>query len=92
MALKIVMLIFILILVLTGFYLLARRGKIFIIFDTKKNPEMHYLMSITAYLLFVIAIIGVLIVFLLPKYFNLITLLLAVLVIFIFSNRLNKIN
>lgn len=90
MAIKIVMLIFIVLLVLTAWYMWHRRGGHFLIYDIGGHPELATILKWTSIALAIESILGVIILFCGNKYLNLITLALGSLTILIFSLLFNK--
>lgn len=85
MAIKIVMIIFILLLLLTSWYMWRQRDGIFLTYDAGSDPRLSNILKWTAIALLIESIIGVIILCLGNKYLNFITLLLASLTILIFS-------
>lgn len=93
MVLKILMLIFILLVFITAWYLIKSKNKgQFIIFTFIGNKKINTLFSVTSLVLILTGIIGILILFTLPKVFNFITLIIAALAISIFSVTFMNLN
>lgn len=92
MLIKIVMTIFIIILVLTAWYLWHRRGGHFLIYDVGGNPKLAGIFKWTSIALLVDSVIGILILFLGNTYLNLVTLILGSLTILIFNLLINQKN
>ncbi|MDN6028936.1 MAG: hypothetical protein ACTIAG_00735 [Lactobacillus sp.] len=84
------MLVFIILLFLTAIYLWRRRNGAFLIYDVGNTPKMNRLLTQSAISLAINGVIGLLILFLAPKFANLLTLGLASILILIFSLRLTK--
>ncbi len=84
------MLVFIVLLFLTATYLWRRRDGAFLIYDVGNTPKMSHLLTQSAISLAINGVIGLLILFLAPKFANLFTLGLASVLILIFSLRLTK--
>ena len=85
MAIKIVMIIFILLLLLTSWYMWHRRNGHFLIYDVGGDPRLSNVLKWTSIALLIESVIGIFILFMGNKYLNLITLLLASLTILTFS-------
>lgn len=85
MAIKIVMIIFILLLLLTSWYMWHRRNGHFLIYDVGGDPRLSSVLKWTSIALLIESIIGIFILFMGNKYLNLITLFLASLTILTFS-------
>lgn len=93
MVLKILMLIFILLVFITAWYLIKSKNKgQFIIFTFIGNKKINTLFSVTSLVLILTGIIGITILFTLPKVFNFITLIIAALAISIFSVTFMNLN
>ncbi|OYS36187.1 hypothetical protein CBF77_08180 [Lactobacillus taiwanensis] len=93
MVLKILMLIFILLVFITACYLIKSKNKCqFIIFTFIGNKKINTLFSVTSLVLILTGIIGIIILFTLPKVFNFITLIIAALAISIFSFTFMNLN
>lgn len=92
MLIKIVMSIFILVLLLTSWYMWHRRNGSFLIYDVGGNPELSRILKITSIALLIESLIGIIILFFSNKYLNLITLILGSLTILIFSLLINQKN
>lgn len=92
MIITIAMIIFILLLLLTAWYMWHRRNGEFIIFDVGSNPKLSQALNITAISLTAESILGVVLLFLGNKYLNLITVALASLTILIFGLIFNQNN
>ncbi|KRM98200.1 hypothetical protein FD18_GL001164 [Lactobacillus taiwanensis DSM 21401] len=93
MVLKILMLIFILLVFITAWYLIKSKNKgQFIIFIFIGNKKINTLFSVTSLVLILTGIIGIIILFTLPKVFNFITLIIAALAISIFSVTFMNLN
>ena len=90
MAIKIVILIYLAVLLLTAFYLWHNRHSHFLIYNSKNISNFSSLMSWTAIILIIETILGLVIVFQKNKYLNLITLILSSITILIFSLLLNQ--
>nr|WP_306810561.1 hypothetical protein [Lactobacillus taiwanensis] len=87
------MLIFILLVFITAWYLIKSKNKgQFIIFTFIGNKKINTLFSVTSLVLISTGIIGIIILFTLPKVFNFITLLIAALAISIFSVTFMNLN
>ena len=85
MAIKIVMIIFILLLLLTSWYMWHRRNGHFLIYDVGGDPRLSNVLKCTSIALLIESVIGIFILFMGNKYLNLITLFLASLTILTFS-------
>lgn len=85
MTIKIVMIIFILLLLLTSWYMWHRRNDQFLIYDVGGDPRMANILKWTSIALLIESVIGIFILFAGNKYLNLITLFLASLTILVFS-------
>ena len=85
MAIKIVMIIFILLLLLTSWYMWHRRNVHFLIYDVGGDPLLSNVLKWTSIALLIESVIGIFILFMGNKYLNLITLFLASLTILTFS-------
>lgn len=85
MAIKIVMIIFILLLLLTSWYMWHRRNGHFLIYDVGGDPRLSNVLKWTSIALLIESVTGIFILFMGNKYFNLITLFLASLTILTFS-------
>lgn len=85
MTIKIVMIIFILLLLLTSWYMWHRRNGHFLIYDVGGDPRMANILKWTSIALLIESVIGIFILFAGNKYLNLITLFLASLTILVFS-------
>ena len=86
MVLKVLMLIFILLVFITAWYLIRSKNKgQFIIFTFIGNRKINTLFSVTSLVLVLTGIVGIIILFTLPKIFNFITLIIAAMAISIFS-------
>lgn len=85
MAIKIVMIAFIFLLLLTSWYMWHRRNGHFLIFDVGGDPRLSNVLKWTSIALLIESIIGIVILFMGNKYLNLITLFLASLTILTFS-------
>lgn len=92
MAIKIVMIIFIILLMLTSWYLWHRRSGHFLIYDVGGDPRLGTIFKWTSVALLVESVVGILLLFLADKYANLITLILGSVTILIFSLLINKKN
>lgn len=92
MAIKLVMIIFILLLLLTAWYMWHRRSGHFLIYDIGGNPHLAAVLKWTAIALTVESAIGIIILFMGNKYLNLITLFLASLTILAFGLLMNENN
>ena len=90
MAIKIVILIYLVVLLLTAFYLGHNRHRHFLIYKSKNISNFSSLMSWTAIILIIETILGLFLVFQKNKYLNLITLILSSITILIFSLLLNQ--
>ncbi|MDN6653564.1 MAG: hypothetical protein L0K83_05475 [Lactobacillus sp.] len=85
MIIKIVMIVFILLLLLTALYMWHRRNGHFLIYDVGGNPRLTNVLKWTSIALVAESAIGIVILFMGNKYLNLITLFLASLTILAFS-------
>lgn len=85
MAIKIVMIIFILLLLLTSWYMWHRRNGHFLIYDIGGDPRLSNILKWTSVALLAESILGVILLFMGNKYLNLITLFLASLTILAFG-------
>ncbi|QLL68441.1 hypothetical protein GTO82_06140 [Lactobacillus johnsonii] len=93
MVLKVLMLIFILLVFITAWYLIRSKNKgQFIIFTFIGNKKINMLFSITSLVLILIGFIGIIILFTLPKIFNFITLIIAAMALSIFSFTFMNLN
>lgn len=90
MAIKIVMLIFIILLVLTSWYMWHRRSGHFLIYDIGGHPELERILKWSSIALAAESILGIIILYFSNKYMNLITLALGSLTILIFSLLFSK--
>lgn len=85
MIIKIVMIIFIFLLLLTSWYMWHRRNGHFLIYDVGGDPHMANILKWTSIALLIESVIGIIILFMGNKYLNLITLFLASLTILVFG-------
>ena len=85
MAIKIVMIIFILLLLLTSWYMWHRRNGHFLIYDIGGVPRLSNILKWTSVTLLAESILGIILLFMGNKYLNLITLFLASLTILAFG-------
>ena len=85
MAIKIVMIIFILLLLLTSWYMWHRRNGHFLIYDIGGDPRSSNILKWTSLALLAESILGIILLFMGNKYLNLITLFLASLTILAFG-------
>ena len=85
MAIKIVMIIFILLLLLTSWYMWHRRNGHFLIYDIGGDPRLSNILKWTSVALLAESILGIILLFMVNKYLNLITLFLASLTILAFG-------
>lgn len=85
MAIKIVMIIFILLLLLTSWYMWHRRNGHFLIYDIGGDPRLSNILKWTSVALLAESILGIILLFIGNKYLNLITLFLASLTILAFG-------
>ena len=93
MVLKVLMLIFILLVFITAWYLIRSKNKgQFIIFTFIGNKKINMLFSITSLVLILTGFIGIIILFTLPKIFNFITLIIAAMALYIFSFTFMNLN
>ncbi len=93
MVLKVLMLIFILLVFSTAWYLSRSKNKgQFIIFTFIGNKKINMLFSITSLVLILTGFIGIIILFTLPKIFNFITLIIAAMALSIFSFTFMNLN
>ena len=93
MVLKVLMLIFILLVFITAWYLVRSMNKgQFIIFTFIGNSKINTLFTVTSLVLVLTGIIGIIILFTLPKIFNFITLISAAMAISIFSFTFMNLN
>ena len=93
MVLKVLMLIFILLVFITAWYLIRSKNKgQFIICTFIGNRKINTLFSVTSLVLVLTGIIGIIILFTLPKIFNFITLIIAAMAISIFSFTFMNLN
>lgn len=84
--------IYIILLLLTAWYLWHRRAGAFLIYDVGVNPKIGKIMTVTAIILLIEAILGIFFLFLANRYFNLITLVLSCLTLLIFGLAINQNN
>lgn len=92
MILKIFMLIFILLLLLTAGYMWQKKSSHFIIYDMSTHPELTTVLKYTSITLILESILGVIFLFFNNKYLNLITIAFASLTILIFGLIFSKKN
>ena len=93
MVLKVLMLIFILLVFITAWYLIRSKNKgQLIIFTFIGNKKINMLFSITSLVLILTGFIGIIILFTLPKIFNFITLIIAAMALSIFSFTFMNLN
>ncbi len=85
MAIKIVMIIFILLLLLPSWYMWHRRNGHFLIYDIGGDPRLSNILKWTSVALLAESILGIILLFMGNKYLNLITLFLASLTILAFG-------
>lgn len=85
MAIKIGMIIFILLLLLTSWYMWHRRNGHFLIYDIGGDPRLSNILKWTSVALLAESILGIILLFMGNKYLNLITLFLASLTILAFG-------
>lgn len=89
---KLVMLVFILLLLATSWYMWHRRRGDFLIYDISGRPELSEVLKWTAIALFLESILGIGLLFSSNRYLNLITIGLACLTLLIFSLLFNEKN
>jgi hypothetical protein len=89
MILTIFMLIYILLLMLTSWFMWHRRNGQFIIYDVGSNPFLGKVLKTTSIALMLEAVLGLLLLFLAGRYYNLITLFLSCLTLLIFGLLIN---
>lgn len=93
MILKIVVLVYLCLLLLTAYYLWQKRKDHFLIFNNQTNTNFQTIMTCTAILLFLESLLGfVLLLLFTNKYYNLITIFLSCFTILIFSLLINQKN
>ncbi|WP_297950355.1 hypothetical protein [uncultured Lactobacillus sp.] len=85
MVIKIVMIFFILLLLLTSWYMWHRRNGHFLIYDIGGDPRLSTILKWTSIALLAESILGIVLLFMGNKYLNLITLFLASLTILTFG-------
>ncbi|WP_281828026.1 MULTISPECIES: hypothetical protein [Lactobacillus] len=85
MIIKIAMIIFIILLLLTAWYMWHLRSGQFLIYDVGSHPELAKALTWTSIALMCESVLGLIIVFFGNKYMNLITIALACLTILIFG-------
>lgn len=85
MIIKIVMIVFILLLLLTSWYMWHRRNGHFLIYDIGGDPRLSTILKWTSIALLAESILGIILLFMGNKYLNLITLFLASLTILTFG-------
>lgn len=85
MIIKIVMIVFILLLLLTSWYMWHRRNGHFLIYDIGGDPRLSNILKWTSIALLIESVLGIILLFLGNKYLNLITLFLASLTILAFG-------
>lgn len=92
MIIKIVMIIYILLLLLTAWYMWHRRSGQFLVYDVGSHPELAKILKWTSLALTCESILGIVLVALGNKYLNLITIALSCLTLLIFSLLFNQNN
>lgn len=93
MAVKILMLIFVVFLFLTAWYFFfALNQEKFLIFNISQNDKVKKLIKTTAISLVVMGFVGIIILFTLGKYYNFITLIISAVIMMIFSFRFTSLN
>lgn len=93
MAVKILMLIFVVFLFLTAWYFFFALGQEkFLIFNISQNDKVKKLIKITAISLIIMGFVGIIILFTLGKYYNFITLIISAVIMMIFSFRFTSLN
>lgn len=93
MAVKILMLIFVVFLFLTAWYFFfALNQEKFLIFNISQNDKVKKLIKTTAISLVVMGFVGIIILFTLGKYYNFITLIISAIIMMIFSFRFTSLN
>lgn len=93
MAVKILMLIFVVFLFLTAWYFFfALNQEKFLIFNISQNDKVKKLIKATAISLVVMGFVGIIILFTLGKYYNFITLIISAVIMMIFSFRFTSLN
>lgn len=90
MLIKILMIIFILLLICLGIFLLRHIEKPFFITKKANLKPLQKLMKITAILLFIVSIIGIILLFFLPAKANLTTLILGSVVVAVFAVMVSR--
>ena len=85
MVIKIVMIFFILLLLLTSWYMWHRRNGHFLIYDIGGDPRLSTILKWTSIALLAESILGIVLLFMGNKYLNLITLFLSSLTILTFG-------
>lgn len=93
MAIKFLMIIFVIFLFLTAWYFFfALNQEKFLIFNISQNEKVRQLIKITAILLIIMGFVGIVITFTLPKMYNFITLGVSALIMTYFSFRFTSLN
>lgn len=90
MILKVFIIVYLIILLVTAFYLWHNRKSHFLIFNSKSNTNFSSIMSWTAIILGIECFLGIFLVIQSNKYLNLITLALSCITIMIFSLLINQ--
>lgn len=90
MLLTIFMLVYIFLLLLTAWYMWHRRSGAFLTYDVGSNPHLERVLTVTAICLLLEAILGIFLLFLTSRYFNLITLILSCLTLLFFGLVINQ--
>lgn len=90
MILKVIIVFYLIILLVTAFYFWHNRKTHFLIFNSKNNANFSSIMSWTAIFLAIECFLGLFLVFQSNKYLNLITLALSCITILIFSLLINQ--
>lgn len=90
MVLKVIIAFYLIVLLITAYYLWHNRNSHFLIFNGKTTSNFKAIMSGTAIVLFIECIIGLVILLQNNKYLNLLTLVFSSLTILIFSLLINR--
>ena len=90
MIIKVAIIIYLAVLLLTAYYLWHNRKTHFLIYNSKNIANFSSIMTGTAILLFIESLIGIFLAFQSNEYLNLITLALSTVTILIFSLLLNQ--
>lgn len=86
------MIIFIILMMLTSWYLWHRRNGAFLVLDVSRNPKLGKIFITTSIALLITSVMGIIILFMNNKYANLVTLILGSVIISVFAVLISQNN